>query len=74
MLLVMTSGLVDNPREVEIALVAAETPAFNIRVPHKQLGKIIGKQGRTARAIRIIANGCALKHGFRVIIDIQEIA
>jgi len=51
----IAKALVDNPNEVRVAEVVGEqTTVFELRVAQSDLGKVIGKQGRTAEAIRTL--------------------
>ena len=68
----MVSSLVDCPAEATVQLHQAASPmTFEVRVSPDDIGKVIGKQGRTARAIRIIVAASAqqFKHP-SVVIDI----
>jgi len=65
--------LVDRPEEVEVQEVAGTTTSvLELRVGDGELGKIIGKQGRTIEAIRTILSGAAAKEGKRVVLGILE--
>ncbi|MDH3744567.1 MAG: KH domain-containing protein [Acidobacteriota bacterium] len=56
--------LVDEPREVEIGEDSyAGTTSFEVRVAEEDLGKVIGRQGRTARALRTLLGGRGTKDG-----------
>ena len=72
LLLLIVRSLVDAPDAATVQLNRAASPmTFEVRVAPNDIGKIIGKQGRTARSIRIIIAGCA--HTFKhppVAIDI----
>ena len=70
MLLAVARSLVDKADELELLLLAdAEGAAFQIRAAAEDVGKLIGKSGRTARAIRTILNGNAVKNGRRYSVD-----
>ena len=65
--------LVDNPDQVEIATnVGATTVVFEIAVIQTDLGKILGKRGRTIEAIRTIMMSAAGKIGKRVYVEVKE--
>jgi len=65
--------LVDRPDEVVIREVAGETTfVYEISTGDGDLGKIIGKHGRTIRAIRTIVIGVAAKEHKRVVLEIIE--
>ncbi len=73
MLLVVMRSLVDAEDKLEIALVAAaEGAAFQVRCAPLDVGKLIGKSGRTARAIRTILSASAAKNGRRYTLDIAQ--
>jgi len=66
-------ALVDIPSEVVVE--AQETPeatALRLRVAASDVGKVIGKQGRTARSIRTILGAVSMKHRHRYTLDILE--
>ena len=70
---VIAKSLVDKPDEVEINEIAGEkTTVFELHVAKEDLGKVIGKQGKTARAIRIILNATATKLKKRAVLEIVE--
>ena len=65
--------LVDYPEEVNVTEVDGErTTAVELRVAQTDLGKVIGKQGKTARAMRVILSAVATKIGKRAILEILE--
>lgn len=65
--------LVDHPDDVNINEIAGEqTCVFELRVNKEDLGKIIGKQGRTARAIRTLLSAAAVKDSKRVMLEIID--
>ena len=65
--------LVDRPDEVVIREVAGETTfVYEIRVGEGEIGKVIGKHGRTIHAIRTILSGVASKEYKRVVLEILE--
>jgi predicted RNA-binding protein YlqC (UPF0109 family) len=49
-----------------------KTTVIELRVDPADLGKVIGKQGRTARSIRTILNAAGIKKGKRVVLEILE--
>jgi len=72
-LLNMVVCLVDYPEDVEIAIVPGERDrTFRIQTNPLDIGKLIGKQGRTARSIRTIVGAAAMKAGRRFHVDIVE--
>jgi predicted RNA-binding protein YlqC (UPF0109 family) len=65
--------LVDNPEEVSVTELEGEhTSVIELRVAKGDLGKIIGKQGRTARAIRTILAAASAKMKKRSVFEILE--
>ncbi len=69
----IAKALVDKPEEVSIAEVEGEkTSVFELRVAKDDIGKIIGKQGNTARAIRTIISAAGTKLGKRCVLEILE--
>ena len=58
----LAKSLVDNPEEVSVTeLEGEQTSVIELKVAKEDLGKIIGKQGRTARAMRIILGAASTK-------------
>ena len=69
----MARALVDSPEEVIVKEVDGErTTVFELRVATSDLGKVIGKQGKTARAMRTILNAAGTKIGKRCVLEILE--
>lgn len=69
----MAKMLVDFPDKVEVGEILGEnTTVIELKVAKEDLGKIIGKQGRTARAIRTILNGASTKLRRRTVLEIVE--
>ncbi|MCY3624564.1 MAG: KH domain-containing protein [Candidatus Dadabacteria bacterium] len=69
----MAKSIVDNPEEVQVTEVAGEkTTVIELRVASEDLGKVIGKQGRTAKAIRSILSAAAAKMKKRAVLEILE--
>jgi predicted RNA-binding protein YlqC (UPF0109 family) len=65
--------LVDLPEKVEVNEIEGEqTTVIELRVDKTDLGKVIGKQGRTARALRTILNGASTKLRKRAVLEIIE--
>lgn len=66
-------SLVDHPENVEVTQIDGEqTTILELRVNPSDLGKVIGKQGRTARAIRTILAAAGMKKGRRYNLEIIE--
>jgi predicted RNA-binding protein YlqC (UPF0109 family) len=69
----IAKALVDNPSEVSVSEVGGEqTTILELRVAQEDLGKVIGKQGRTARAIRTILSAAGMKLRKRFHLEIIE--
>lgn len=69
----MAKSLVDNPNDVVVSEVEGErTTVFELRVAESDLGKVIGKQGKTARAMRTILSASGTKLGKRCVLEILE--
>ena len=69
----IAKALVDNPDEVQVNVVEGEqTTVGELRVDLDDLGKVIGKQGRTARAIRTLLGTAGTKDNKRVLLEILE--
>ena len=67
----LAKSLVDNPDEVQVKLLEAEkTVVLELRVSPEDMGKIRGKQGRIAQAIRTVIRAAAVKEGKRVVVEI----
>jgi len=63
--------LVDEPEEVEVRLVQGErSMILELRVAPKDMGKVIGKQGKIAQALRTLVKAAGLKDGKRVVVEI----
>lgn len=66
-------SLVDMPDQVEVNEVEGEqTTVIELKVDKSDLGKVIGKQGRTARALRTILNAASTKLKKRSVLEIIE--
>jgi len=69
----MAKSLVDVPNEVEVNEVAGEqTTVVELKVAKTDLGKVIGKQGRTARSMRTILTAASTKMNKRSVLEIVE--
>ena len=65
--------LVDSPEEVSVTeLEGKQTSVIELRVAKEDLGKVIGKQGRTARAMRTILGAASTKLKKRSVLEILE--
>jgi hypothetical protein len=69
----MARALVDNPDQVSVCEIEGEqTSVLELRVAKEDLGKVIGKQGRTARAMRLILSAASTKIRKRSVLEIIE--
>ena len=69
----LAKALVDHPDEVRVnELEATATSVIELRVAKEDLGKIIGKQGKTAKAIRTILSAASSKLKRRAVLNILE--
>lgn len=69
----VSKSLVDVPDEVDVKEVVGEqTTVIELKVDKSDLGKVIGKQGRTARALRTILNAASTKLKKRSVLEIIE--
>ena len=67
-------ALVDDPDSVSVrAILDGEATVLMLRVAPADLGKVIGKQGRTARSIRTILGAASMKAHHRFALDIQQV-
>jgi predicted RNA-binding protein YlqC (UPF0109 family) len=69
----VSKALVDMPERVEVNEIEGEqTTVLELKVDKSDLGKVIGKQGRTARALRTILNAASTKLRKRSVLEIIE--
>lgn len=69
----IAKALVDSPDEVAVNEIDGEaTTVLELRVAPQDLGKVIGKQGRTARAIRTVLRAAGMKLKKRFVLEILE--
>jgi len=69
----MAKGLVDQPEVVEVAEVEEpDALVYELKVAVEDLGKVIGKQGRTAKALRTVVAAASAKLRRRVLLEILE--
>lgn len=66
-------ALVDEPDQVDVQQVESERLiVLELRVASDDMGKVIGKQGRIAKAIRTVVNAAAVKKNKRVVVEIVQ--
>ncbi len=69
----MAKALVDQPDQVDVnEVVGEQTTVVELKVAKEDLGKVIGKQGRTARSMRTILNAASTKLQKRSVLEIVE--
>ena len=66
--------LVDNPDKisVEIKTLGENKLVFSLKVAREDIGKVIGKQGKTAEAIRVLLTAVSAKEGKKAVMEILE--
>ena len=69
---IIAKSLVDNPEQVDVKEVSGEdqTVTLELRVAESDMGKVIGKQGRIAKAIRAVMKSAAIRENKMVSVDI----
>ena len=71
---VIAKSLVDNPNEVHVNEVQGEQDLIlELRVAPEDMGKVIGKQGRVAKAIRTVVKAAALNENQKVVVEIIDV-
>ena len=69
----IAQALVDDPDAVRVeAIMDQDTAVLRLEVAPADVGKVIGKQGRTARSLRTILGAASMKHRRRFALDIVE--
>jgi len=69
---VLAKYLVDKPEMVVVNEIAHEhTVLLELSVAHEDMGKVIGKQGRIAKAIRTVVKAAAVKENKKVVVEIK---
>ena len=73
LVLQIAKALVDNPEQVSVRAIEGEqTTVFELRVAQSDIGKVIGREGRTARSIRTILSAAGKKLKKRFTLEILE--
>jgi uncharacterized protein len=74
LIMLMARALVDQPEKVEVSQVrGSQCTVFELKVDKSEIGKVIGKQGRTASAMRTILSAAAAKNKQRMVLEILEV-
>jgi len=69
----LAKSLVDHPESVEVSQVEGERSIIlELKVAADDMGKVIGKQGRIAQALRTIVKAAAVKEGKKVMVEIIQ--
>ena len=74
LLTIIAKGLVENPDAVKVEADAPDengTVVYHIHVAEEDMGRIIGKQGRIAKAIRTIVRSAAIRNDQKVMVEID---
>lgn len=74
LLLAVARGLVDEPDAVQVTVDAPRedgTIVYHLYVAEGDMGRVIGKQGRIAKAIRIVMRAAAVRQGDKVMVEID---
>lgn len=70
---IIAKALVDNPEEVRVnEIEGTQSVIIELKVAPDDMGKIIGKQGRIAKAIRTVVKAAAIKENKRVVVEIIQ--
>lgn len=68
---ILAKALVDQPDKVDVKMIEKEkTVVIELRVAPDDMGKVIGKQGRIARAVRAVVKAAATKQRKKVVVEI----
>lgn len=71
---IIAKSLVDNPNEVHVNEIQGEQDlVLELRVAPEDMGKVIGKQGRVAKAIRTVVKAAALNENRKVVVEIIDV-
>lgn len=70
---IIAKALVDNPDEVHVnEIEGSQSVIIELKVASEDMGKVIGKQGRIAKAIRTVVKAAATKENRRVVVEIIQ--
>ena len=70
---VIAKSLVESPDEVVVTeKQSGKTTVIELKVAHSDMGKVIGKQGRIAKAIRAVVKAAASKEDKKIVVDILQ--
>ncbi len=69
----LAKSLVDHPEDVHVVATETDTTVvLELSVAHDDIGKVIGKQGRIARALRTVVRASAVKNGKQALVEIVD--
>ena len=73
LLLILARSLVDEPERVEVSGTESDSQVeLELRVAPDDMGRVIGRQGRTIRAIRVVVKAASVKAGKRVTVEVPD--
>ena len=72
LLLYIARSLVDHPDQVSVTELEGEETVLELRVAPEDMGKVIGKQGRIAKALRSVVKAAATKANKKVVVEIVQ--
>jgi len=75
LLIALAKGLVDDPEAVDVTVDDPDAEGivfYHLRVAQEDMGRVIGKQGRIAKAIRTIMKSAAIRAGEKISVEIDE--
>ena len=75
LLIALAKGLVDHPEAVDVTVDEPDAEGivfYHLRVSQEDMGRVIGKQGRIAKAIRTIMKSAAIRAGEKISVEIDE--
>ena len=74
LLLAVARGLVEDKEAVQVTVDPVRddgTTVYHLKVAESEMGRVIGKQGRIAKAIRVVMRAAAVRQGEKVIVEID---
>ena len=70
---IIAKNLVDNPEQVSVSEIKGERSiVLELKVAHDDMGKVIGKQGRIAKAIRTVVKAAAVHDDKKIVVEIVQ--
>ena len=73
LLIAVARGLVENKDSVQVTVDPVRedgTVVYHLVVAEDDMGRVIGKQGRIAKAIRVVMRAAAVRHGEKIVVEI----